>query len=132
MQNKHYWLYVLALEDGNYYVGVTSKTPEQRFRQHQKGYAGAYWTKLHKPIKILDTKDLGNRTYESAEEYENKVVRKYIAKYGINNVRGGDLSFTGKAVVRFGLVFDELEYLGLTTVILLMLTIIVLLLDKYL
>lgn len=130
-EKKHYWMYVLKLEGGKYYVGVTSKTPHFRFNQHKKGFAGASWTKLHKPIRIYDTKDLGMITYAAAQKFENKVVDRYIKKYGINNVRGGDLRMTGNVVQRFGLIFDEVDYLGLTTVILLMLAIVVLVIENY-
>jgi predicted GIY-YIG superfamily endonuclease len=88
---KHWHLYVLRLEDDKYYVGITSKTVEHRFMQHKNGFAGAAWTKEHKPISILDSRDLGYVTKDEAEYYENIVVRKYIHKYGIENVRGGDL-----------------------------------------
>jgi hypothetical protein len=80
----------------------------------------------------LDKRDLGVITYSQAEEYENKVVRKYIKQYGIDNVRGGDLSYRGKYFVRFGLAFVENDWLALTTVVLLLLIIVALTLDKYL
>ena len=88
---KHHWLYVLKLESGKYYVGITAKTPELRFKEHVSGYTGAAWTRKHKPIKIISSMDLGVVTRARAEEFENRVVRKYIGKYGIGSVRGGDL-----------------------------------------
>ena len=91
---KHYWLYVLKLEQGKYYVGITSKTPEERFKEHMNGFFAAEWTKVYKPIKIIQTADLRVTTYERAEAYENKVTRKYIKSYGIKNVRGGNLTFS--------------------------------------
>jgi predicted GIY-YIG superfamily endonuclease len=36
---KKWWLYVLKLERGKYYVGITSKTPERRFYEHKTKYA---------------------------------------------------------------------------------------------
>jgi predicted GIY-YIG superfamily endonuclease len=129
---KSYWLYVLKLEQGKYYVGITSKTPEIRMKQHQNNFLAAEWGKLYPPMSILDKRDLGVITYSQAEEYENKVVRKYIKQYGIDNVRGGDLSYRGKYFVRFGLAFVENDWLALTTVVLLLLIIVALTLDKYL
>lgn len=89
---KHYWLYVLTLRDGKYYVGITTKTPEVRYMEHKIGIRGAGWTQKHKPIAIFDRKDLGTVTRQQAERYENRVTRVYMDKYGYNNVRGGDLS----------------------------------------
>lgn len=100
--SKHWWLYVLQLEDNKYYVGITTQTPEKRFLQHKNGFAGAAWAHKHKPIAIHDTKDLGVVPAATAEQFENKVVRLYIKKYGIDNVRGGDLRTTEKLVPRFG------------------------------
>jgi predicted GIY-YIG superfamily endonuclease len=82
-------LYVLKLEGTKYYIGVTSKTPEERYLEHRNGFYGAEWTKIHKPIEIEQSKDLGFTTYEKAGVYENKVTRQYVKKYGIDNVRGG-------------------------------------------
>jgi predicted GIY-YIG superfamily endonuclease len=101
-KQKHYWLYVLKLEGGKYYIGVTSRTPEERFKEHKNSYYGAEWTKIHKPLRIEQSKDLGVTTYNKAEEYENKVTRHYIKNYGIDSVRGGNLSYRGRMVRRFG------------------------------
>lgn len=101
-REKHYWLYVLRLEEGKFYVGVTSKSVEERFKQHQNEYFAAEWTKIYKPISIHQSRDLGVTTYERAEQYENKVTRKYIQEYGLSNVRGGNLSYRGEMVRRVG------------------------------
>jgi predicted GIY-YIG superfamily endonuclease len=116
-EQKPYWLYVLKLEDDMYYIGVTSKTPEARMQQHVQGFAGASWTKLHKPVSILDRKDLGLMRYKDAEKYEAKVVRAYMKKYGINNVRGGDLRDTEEYVQRFGWLYSKGGWEAGTTVI---------------
>jgi predicted GIY-YIG superfamily endonuclease len=129
---KKYWLYVLKLEADKYYVGVTSKTPEQRFRQHQNGFLSASWTKKYKPLEIFDKKELGSMTLPEAEVYENKVVREYIKKYGINNVRGGDLSYSGTLMKRFGWYRSADDWETVTVVVLLMLIILALGLMIYL
>ena len=117
---KHWWLYVLKLEEGKYYVGITSKTPEHRMQQHLNGFAGARWTKKYKPVELFYKKDLGETTLERAQEYENKVTRKYMKEYGYNNVRGGDLSFSGKFVRRFGWYIDENAWETITVLVLLL------------
>jgi predicted GIY-YIG superfamily endonuclease len=107
---KHYWLYVLKQEQGKYYIGVTSKTPEERFKEHVNGFLAAEWTKLYKPIELDQTKDLGVTTYERAEAFENKVTRRYLKAYGIDNVRGGNLTYRGKYVTRFGYYYTDKDW----------------------
>lgn len=102
LKQKRYWLYVLKLEDSKFYIGVTSKTPEERYLEHKNGFYAAEWTKIYKPLAIEQSKDLGFTTYEDAENYENKVTRKYVEKYGIDNVRGGNLTYRGRLVKHFG------------------------------
>lgn len=129
---KTYWLYVLKLDANKYYVGVTSKTPEQRFKQHVNGFLSASWTKKYKPIEIFDKKELGNMTLSEAEKYENKVVRAYMKKYGFNNVRGGDLTYTGDLIKRLGRYRNASEWETITVIVLLMLIILALGLVTYL
>ena len=131
-QEKHYWLYVLKLEQDKYYVGVTSKTPEIRMKEHIDGFIGAAWTRKYKPLNLLDKKELGFITYEEAEKYENKVLRKYMSERGFNNVRGGDLSSTGNLVKRFGWYIDESSWQAITAIVFLMLVLAVLALKMYL
>lgn len=126
----HWWLYVLRLEDGKFYVGITSKTPEIRMREHLNGVRVAYWTAKHKPLKIIHSEDLGAIEKSKAEKRENKMVRALMKQRGLNNVRGGDLTSVEKYVKRFGYAWNEGLWYPMTVVILLTLIIIYLLLDK--
>jgi len=99
-KSKHYWLYVLKLEQSKFYIGITSKTPEERFQQHKSEFFAAEWTKLYKPLQIEQKKDLGVTTFEKAEEYENKITRMYVKEYGLDNVRGGNITYRGKMIKR--------------------------------
>ncbi len=128
---KNYWLYVLKLENNKYYIGITSKTPEYRFRQHVNGFAGAAWTKIHKPLSIHFTKNLGIVEKSRAEAYENKVVRKYLNKYGIDNVRGGDISMSEDLIIRFGWWWSKKDWAALSTVVLLLLVLFYLLIFTF-
>lgn len=132
MSQKIFWLYVLKLEQGKYYVGVTSKTPAIRFKEHLiGGQRAARWTKKYKPLKIIDTKNLGYINFKEAEEYENKVVRKYIEKYGYNNVRGGDLSYSGDYIKRFGYYRIRKDWEVITVILFLVIVILYLGLELY-
>lgn len=85
MISKSFNLYVLKLVNNKFYIGKTQKTVDERFHIHKKGF-GAQWTKLHKPIQILEQ-------FETIDIFdEDKYTKKYINKYGIDNVRGGSYS----------------------------------------
>lgn len=74
-------IYVLRLRGGKYYVGKTDNV-EKRFQQHVNG-SGASWTRKHKPIAI-------ERIIKNASAFdEDKVTKEYMAKHGLDNVRGG-------------------------------------------
>ena len=91
---KQWYLYVLKLEKDKYYVGITSQTVEKRFNEHKTGIRAANWTKKYKPVEIVHSRMLGVITKQDAEVIENKAVREYINTYGINRVRGGDITDT--------------------------------------
>ena len=74
-------IYVLLLNDNCYYIGKTTKHVDERFNEHMKGSAA--WTTLHTPIKIIETLNTTNPMDEDI------VTKKYMLKYGIENVRGG-------------------------------------------
>ena len=75
------FIYVLQLQNNKYYIGKTLN-PHFRFETHFTNN-GSEWTKLHKPIKILEL-------IPNCDNYdEDKYTYKYMDKYGIDNVRGG-------------------------------------------
>lgn len=77
-------IYILKLRGGKYYIGKT-RNIERRWEEHITG-RGAGWTKKHIPISLI-------KTIKSTSQFdEDKYVKEYIAKYGIENVRGGTYS----------------------------------------
>jgi predicted GIY-YIG superfamily endonuclease len=91
----HFWLYVIALEHGKYYVGITRrKDPYRRIRQHGTK-DGAAWTRQHKPLKPLQVvrlEDLGVISAVEAERRENATFEEFRKRYGLQNVRGGSVT----------------------------------------
>jgi len=74
-------IYVLELADHCWYVGKTSNI-EARYQQHLTGN-GSAWTRLHRPITI-------SATFTNASPFdEDKVTKEYMARFGIDKVRGG-------------------------------------------
>lgn len=129
---KYFWLYALKLESNKYYVGITTKKdPQERIDQHISGFYGARWTKKYRPIETLEIKDLGYVSQEDARHEEKKLTLEYMHKYGYQNVRGADLSYSGQYVLRFNRFFTDFDYKVMTVIILLLLVILVQLLDKY-
>lgn len=110
MKSKQWWLYILVLEKGKWYVGITSQLPEARFREHRLGKRAAYWTMKHKPISIELIEDLGIVSKEHAESYENNITRKLMEERGLNNVRGGDLTSVENYTKRFGWIWKKYDW----------------------
>jgi hypothetical protein len=75
------FIYTLKLQKNKYYIGKTDN-PKFRLDAHFNSY-GSAWTNLYKPIKLLEL-------IPNCDNYdEDKYTIKYMAKYGIINVRGG-------------------------------------------
>ena len=75
------YIYILKLEKHKYYIGKTTNV-SKRYNDHMNGI-GSGWTKKYKPIKILDC-------FQNTSNFdEDKYVKIYMAKYCIENVRGG-------------------------------------------
>lgn len=77
-------IYVLKLENDKFYIGRTNSL-EKRLQQH-KNNLGSEWTKKYKFVNLIETKP-----YMDIFDEDN-MVKKYMIKYGINNVRGGTYS----------------------------------------
>jgi predicted GIY-YIG superfamily endonuclease len=91
---KSYRLYALSLRHGKYYVGLTAyKDVMLRFNEHLVGKTvrGAKWTSLHKPVAIIEVRELGAIHRKTAERSETLMTMEYIRKYGLAHVRGGRL-----------------------------------------
>lgn len=79
--------YVLKCEKDMYYVGKTDRDLHTRFKEHLFN-SKCEFTSKYKPISIIFSKnvDIDNQFAE------DNLVKKYMLKYGINNVRGGSYS----------------------------------------
>jgi hypothetical protein len=78
-------LYVLKLIKNKYYIGKTYQDTQIRFDKHIKG-SGSQWTKLYKPVKIVEE-------FQTTDKFiEDVYTKKYMDLYGVENVRGGSYS----------------------------------------
>jgi len=74
-------IYILSLQGGNYYVGKSANV-YSRYQEHLDGN-GCAWTKKFKPVSLV-------KTLENVSPFEeDKITKEYMAKYGIDKVRGG-------------------------------------------
>lgn len=75
-------IYILKCVKNKYYIGRTNRDAIDRISEHFEGN-GAYWTKKYKPIKVISI-------YNDCDEFdEDKYTKKYMKRFGIDNVRGG-------------------------------------------
>ena len=71
-------IYILKLQSGKYYVGKTDNIEQRKLTGFE-----SFWTKRFKPISIEQI------ISDVSDSDEDKYTKEYMAKYGINNVRGG-------------------------------------------
>jgi predicted GIY-YIG superfamily endonuclease len=75
-------IYALELESSKYYIGKTSRDVSIRFQEHTCA-KGSEYTSMYKPVRIIEQ-------YHSDSQFEEDILtKKYMMKYGIDNVRGG-------------------------------------------
>ncbi len=67
---KKYYTYILLIEDNSLYCGYTDDV-ERRFQAHMEG-KGAKFTRAHKPVKIVYTKEFNTKSEAMKEEYRIK------------------------------------------------------------
>jgi len=124
-------LYILKCKGDKWYVGITSKTPEERLDEHRRKVRGAYWTMKYEPESIYYREDLGEVSKDVAEKYEDQVTLKYMKQHGVNNVRGGHLRDTSEYVVRFGRIFDKEGWKDVCYALVILLILAAFYIDKY-
>jgi len=83
-----YLIYVLALENNKFYVGITKETA-RRFAEHLSGKGSAF-TRKYKPICIVYKRNTRTNYKVDAEKQENRFTIDLMMKYGVDNVRGGE------------------------------------------
>lgn len=76
------YVYVLRLMGKNrHYIGKTANLTN-RISAHFNG-SGSRWTKLHQPVEVVEV-------FKNCDGfYEDYLTKQYMARFGIENVRGG-------------------------------------------
>ena len=78
-------IYTLALSDGAFYVGSTTRPVSVRFQEHVDG-KGSSWTTLYKPVSVI------REVVAESPLDEDFQVKRMMSTHGIANVRGGAYS----------------------------------------
>ncbi len=91
------FLYVLALSNGCFYVGLTANI-KKRMEEHFTG-KGAEWTRLNTPLQLMYAVNTGTRNARKAEMMENEATIALMLKHGISKVRGGYYTHTEQNLV---------------------------------
>ena len=74
-------VYILQLEGDNYYVGLTTQRGYPWRTQAHFNREGSAWTRLHKPLKVLETKPGG-------KDIEREETLRMMRQHGWEKVRG--------------------------------------------
>ena len=69
-----YYLYLLQTTDNTLYCGI-ARDVQKRFQEHLSG-KGAKYTRSHKPLKIVYTKEFENKSEALKEEIRIKKLSK--------------------------------------------------------
>ncbi|MFY7987664.1 MAG: GIY-YIG nuclease family protein [Flavobacterium sp.] len=82
------FLFVLKLQDENFYVGRTKNIKLAILNEFN--CLGSEWTKIHKPIELFSLIDITILETNKIRNMHNSVVINYMKKYGFQKIRGGD------------------------------------------
>ncbi|AYW95468.1 MULTISPECIES: GIY-YIG nuclease family protein [Yersinia] len=88
-KDEIYYIYVLRLEGGSWYVGSTKRF-ENRMRSHF-GQGGSIATKQRKAIaidKVFEIRDYQIQSFCAHEKAEILVAIHYANQFGAENIRG--------------------------------------------
>ena len=69
-KNKDYWVYILKCADGSLYTGITVDV-DRRVKEHNLG-VGAKYTKARRPVRLVYSTLVGNRSVATKREMEIK------------------------------------------------------------
>ena len=86
---KPWTLYVIRLNNNDYYIGITSRQ-DFMTRINQHGTLEGAKVNLGKTVKeIMEIHPLGLMTWSQAGRIENEMMLYYRHQYGARHVRGG-------------------------------------------
>jgi len=74
MHNKWY-VYIVECSDGSLYTGITTDV-QRRLLEHNFSFKAAKYTRSRRPVHVVWTKEVDNRSEASKEEYRIKKLSR--------------------------------------------------------
>ena len=78
-----YFVYILECNDGTFYTGIAMDV-QKRLREHNTLSKGAKYTKARRPVTLLYTEELEDRSSACKREYAIKQLKRDQKKVLIN------------------------------------------------
>jgi putative endonuclease len=72
---KDYFVYIVECSDGTYYTGITTDV-ERRVMEHNFSFKSAKYTRSRRPVKLVYSRAVGNRSEASKEECRIKKLSR--------------------------------------------------------
>ena len=70
-----YYVYIVECSDASLYSGITTDV-ERRILEHNYSFKSAKYTRSRRPVKLVYSKLVGNRSLASKEEYRIKKLSR--------------------------------------------------------
>ena len=70
-----YYVYIVRCSDNSLYTGITTDI-NRRIHEHNKTKKGAKYTRSRRPVLLVYSKIVGNRSTAQKEEYRIKKLNK--------------------------------------------------------
>ena len=72
---KEYFVYILECKDKSFYTGITIDL-ERRVHEHNFSDKGAKYTKMRRPVKLIYSEKLKNKSEALKREFEIKKLKR--------------------------------------------------------
>jgi len=72
---KKWYVYIVECADGSLYTGITIDV-HRRILEHNYGMKAAKYTRSRRPVRLVWTKEVANRSEASKEEYRIKRLKR--------------------------------------------------------
>ena len=74
-EDKHWYVYLLKCSDNSYYTGITTDL-QRRLSEHNNSKKGAKYTRSRRPVELLCSFIVENRSVASKEELKIKKMKR--------------------------------------------------------
>lgn len=72
---KKWYIYIVKCADSSYYTGITTDV-QRRIQEHNSSPKSARYTRSRRPVQLVWTKEVKDRSEASKEEYRIKQLSR--------------------------------------------------------